>query len=87
MDLGVGAWLFAGAALGFAASQTSPRHLRPWIGLAVGLVAGALAEAARYVAVVVESWHGVDMQLLLLLAAGLLLGAATALMAPRGRPS
>jgi len=48
----------------------------------LGLVGGVLAEVSRYLTVLVTPFRSVDMQLLLLLSAGLLLNAVAALVAP-----
>ena len=81
MELGVGAWLFAGGflAAGFGA------YRRWWIAIPamlLGLVAGLFAEGSRYITIFVTPLRGADMQLLLLLSAGLLLNFVAAVMAP-----
>jgi len=81
IELGVGAWLVAGAFLGavFGACR------KWWMAIPamlLGLVAGLLAEASRYLTVLATPLRGLDMQLLLLLSAGLLLNLVAALMAP-----
>ncbi|HXY06598.1 MAG TPA: hypothetical protein VEI52_01995 [Terriglobales bacterium] len=81
IELGVGAWLVAGAFLGAAFGACR----RWWLAIPamlLGMVAGLLAEVSRYLTVLVTPWHGLDMQLLLLLSAGLLLNMVAALMAP-----
>jgi hypothetical protein len=81
IELGVGAWLIAGAFLGAAFGA----ERRWWMAIPAmlpGLVAGLVAEASRYLTVFVTALRGLDMQLLLLLSAGLLLNFVAALMAP-----
>jgi hypothetical protein len=81
MELGVGAWLVAGAFLGAAFGA----YRRWWIAIPamlLGLVAGLIAELSRYLTVLVTPLRGLDMQLLLLLSAGLFLNIVAALMAP-----
>jgi hypothetical protein len=79
--LGVGAWLVAGAFLG-AAFGACRKWWMAIPAMLLGLVAGLLAEASRYLTVFVTPLRGFDMQLLLLLSAGLLLNLVAALMAP-----
>jgi len=81
MELGVGAWLVAAAFLGAAFGA----YRRWWMAIPamlLGLVAGLIAELSRYLTVLVTSLRGVDMQLLLLLSAGLLLNVVAAIVAP-----
>ena len=81
IELGLGAWLVAGAFLGAAFGA----YRRWWMvipAMLLGLVAGLLAEVSRYLTVLITALRGVDMQLLLLLSAGLLLNFVAALMAP-----
>jgi len=84
MELGVGAWLVAGAFVGVAFGACR----RWWIAIPamfLGLAAGLLAEASRYLTVLVAALRGIDMQFLLLLSSGLLLNVVAALMAPPHR--
>jgi hypothetical protein len=86
IELGIGAWLGAGAFLGAAFGL----YRRWWVALitmSLGFAAGALAEAARYAPVFVAGLRAVDMQLLLLLTAGLLLSLVAAAAAPPVRRS
>ncbi len=81
IELGVGAWLVAGGFLGAAFGA----YRRWWMAIPamlLGVVAGLLAEASRYLTVLVTSLRGLDMQLLLRLSAGLFLNIVAALMAP-----
>lgn len=81
IELGVGAWVFAGAFPGGACGA----FRRWWItipAMLLGLVAGLLAEMSRYLTVLVPSLRGFDMQLLLLLCAGLFLNTVAALVSP-----
>ncbi len=81
IELGAGAWLVAGAFLGAAFGALR----RWWVAIPAmlfGLVAGLLAEVSRYLTVFVTSLRGLDMQLLLLLSAGLFLNIVAALTAP-----
>ena len=81
IELGVGAWLIAGAFLGAAFGA----YRRWWMAIPamlLGLVAGLLAELSRYLTVFVSPLRGLDMQLLLLVSAGLFLNMVAALMAP-----
>jgi len=81
IELGVGAWMVAGAFLGAAFGALR----KWWIAIPatlLGLVGGVLAEVSRYLTVLVTPFRSVDMQLLLLLSAGLLLNAVAALVAP-----
>ena len=82
MDLGIGAWLLAGAFLGAAGTFRSS-GVRVALGAALGLLGGAVGEASRYATVLVERFRSVDMQLILLLSVGMLLNAAVALVKPR----
>jgi hypothetical protein len=86
LDIGIGAWIVAGAFLGAAAGAFDGLSWRVVPGLVLGTVAGALAEASRFLPVFFEPLRGVDMQQLLLVGAGLLLACATACVAPRGSP-
>jgi len=84
MELGVGAWLIAGAFLGAAFGACRGW----WTAISVmllGLIAGLLAEASRFLTVLVTPLRSLDMQLLLLLSAGLLLNLLAALAAPSVR--
>ena len=86
IELGVGAWLVAGAFLGAVFGA----YRRWWMAvpaMLLGLLAGLLAELSRYVTVLMAPLRGLDMQLLLLLSAGLLLNLVAALMAPPVRKS
>jgi hypothetical protein len=81
IELGVGSWLVAGAFLGAAFGA----YRRWWMvipAMLLGFVAGLLAEVSRYLTVLVTSLRGLDMQLLLLLSAGVFLNLVAALMAP-----
>lgn len=86
IELGVGAWLVAGAFLA-AAFEASRRWWMAIPAMLLGLVAGLLAEVSRYLTVLVPPLRGVDMQLLLLLSAGLFLNIVAALMGPPFRRS
>jgi hypothetical protein len=81
IELGLGAWLVAGAFLG-AAFGACRRWWMALPAMLLGLVAGLVAEASRYLTVFMTTLRGVDMQLLLLLSAGLFLNAVATLMAP-----
>jgi len=80
-ELGVGAWMGAGALLGAAFGA-----YRAWWmtipAMLLGLVAGLVAEASRYLTVFLSPLRGFDMQLLLLLSAGLFLTLVATVMAP-----
>jgi len=81
IELGVGAWVFAGAFLGGACGA----FRRWWTtipAMLLGLAAGLLAEMSRYLTVLVPSLRSLDMQLLLLLCAGLFLNTVAALVSP-----
>ena len=81
IELGAGAWLVAGACLGAAFGA----YRRWWVAILaafLGLLAGLLAEVSRYLTLLVSPLRGLDMQLLLLLSAGLLLNLVPALIAP-----
>jgi hypothetical protein len=82
MELGVGAWLIAGAFLGAAFGAYRRRWWMVIPAMLLGLVAGLIAESSRYLTVLVTPLRGFDMQLLLLLSAGLLLNMVAALIAP-----
>jgi hypothetical protein len=73
LELGLGAWILAGASLGLALGIASRSVLRSLAGLFLGVLAGFLAEAARYISLVWERCRTVDMQLLVLIVAGILL--------------
>jgi hypothetical protein len=81
IEVGVGAWLIAGASLG-AAFGACRRWWMAIPAMLLGLVAGLVAEASRYLTILVTPLRGLDMQLLLLMSAGLLLNFVAALMAP-----
>ena len=83
MDLGMGAWLLAGAFLGAAAGVFSFSVPRAIAGAALGLLAGLLGEISRYATLAVHGLRTADMQLLLLVSAGVLLNAAAALVMRR----
>lgn len=72
-DLGIGAWIVAGAALGVTAGLETRSLWRGILGLFLGAAAGILAELTRFTTLVSSSLRGVDMQLLVLLSAGCLL--------------
>jgi hypothetical protein len=81
IELGVGAWLVAGALLAAAFGA----YRAWWMAIPAtlaGLLAGLLAEASRYLTVLFSPLRGLDMQLLLLLSAGGLLNFVAALVAP-----
>ncbi len=81
IELGIGAWIVAGALL----SASFALYRRWWVifpALVLGSLAGLLAELARFLTVFLASLRGLDMQLLLLLAAGLLLNVVAGLFAP-----
>jgi len=81
IELGTGAWIVAGAFL--AASSAQKRKW--WVivpALLLGSIAGLLAELARYLTLLSPRLRGFDMELLLLLAAGLLLNVVAAVFAP-----
>jgi hypothetical protein len=81
IELGMGAWLVAGAFLGAAFGA----FRRWWVAILAfgsGLMAGLLAEISRYLTVFAPPLRGLDMQLLLLLSAGLFLNVVAALAAP-----
>ena len=85
IELGIGAWVLAGAFLGaaFGASRTWWAVIP---GMLLGAVSGVVAEVSRYLTLLLTSLRGVDMQLLLLLSAGVFLPSVAALMAlPRGK--
>jgi hypothetical protein len=67
MDIGVGAWLFAGLFLGAVTGWFSSSWARAAIGMVLGLLGGAIGEMSRYATVLVEQLRSVDMQLILLL--------------------
>ena len=81
MDLGIGAWLLAGAALGAVAGMFGGSAMRVVGGALLGLLGGAISEISRYATVLVPPLRAADMQLLLLLGAGVLLGGTAALVA------
>jgi hypothetical protein len=81
MDLGIGAWLLAGAAFGAVAGVLGGSAMRVVAGALLGLLGGAISESARYVTVLAQSLRAVDMQLILLLCAGVFLGTTAALVA------
>lgn len=81
IELGIGAWLGAGVLLGgvFGACR------RWWVAIPAmffGFVAGALVEASRSLPVALAALRGVDIQLLVLVSAGLFLNLAAASFAP-----
>jgi hypothetical protein len=81
IELGMGAWLVAGAFLGAAFGA-----FRKWwvaiLAFVSGLMAGLLAEISRYLTVFATPLRGLDMQLLMLLSAGLFLNVVAAVAAP-----
>lgn len=72
-EIGLGAWAFAGAALGLASGLASSSLFRSLSGFILGLFAGLIAEASRYFFVFGAGIKAIDMQLLVLLTAGILL--------------
>jgi hypothetical protein len=75
--LGVGAWILAGGALGVAAGIHGRSLPRAIFGMFLGALAGLMSEAARFLTVLTEAFRYCDMQLLLLVSAGILLPLAT----------
>lgn len=84
IELGIGAWVVAGTFLGaaFGAGRTWWTAIR---GMLLGIVAGLLTEASRFLTVLLPSLRGTDMQLLLLLSAGIFLNLIAALSASSPR--
>jgi hypothetical protein len=84
IELGIGTWLGAGALLGGVLGAC-----RRWSvaipAMLFGFVAGALVEASRSLPVLFKGLRGVDIQLLVLVSAGLLLNLVAASFAPRSR--
>jgi hypothetical protein len=85
MDAGVGAWLFAGALFGLLAGVRRRLWTRVVAGLVLGCLGGALAEFSRYATVLFEPLRGADMQLLLLVCAGVALSGTSALVTEPAR--
>jgi hypothetical protein len=83
IDLGVGAWLPAGALLGCVAGAHAGSWWRGAVGLIVGIVVGGIVEASRWLTVLMPPLRLVDMQLLLLVFAGLLFPLAARLLSGR----
>ena len=84
VQLGIGMWLPAGACLGGVGGLLRGSWRRLLAGLGLGLVAGLGAELARFLPVLVEPLRAFDMQLMVLLLAGLLLPVAAALVTGPG---
>jgi hypothetical protein len=81
IELGIGAWLGAGAFLAGAFAF----HRRRWLffpALLLGILAGSVAEFSRFLTVLATPLRSFDMQLLLLLSAGLFLNLVAGLLAP-----
>ncbi len=85
LELGLGAWIMAGASLGFICGFTHGSFLRGTAGFLCGALAGLLAEASRYVTILSQDLRLLDMQLILLLMAGTLLPLATAIVSKSQR--
>ena len=85
MEAGIGAWLLAGALFGLVAGCRRRLWTRAVAGLALGFLGGALAEFFRFATVLFEPLRGADMQLLLLVCAGVALNAVLALIAAPAR--
>ena len=81
IELGIGAWLGAGAFLAGALAF----YRRRWLilpGMLLGVLAGSVAESSRFLTVLATPLRNFDMQLLLLLSAGLFLNLVAGLLAP-----
>ncbi|MDH7513483.1 MAG: DUF362 domain-containing protein [Clostridiales bacterium] len=84
LELGLGAWIMAGACLGFTSGIVHGSFLRGTAGLLLGVLAGLLAEASRYATILSHGLRLLDMQLIVLVAAGILLPlAATVVSKPQ----
>jgi len=81
LELGLGAWICAGASLGLISGLFGGSLWRGILGLFLGALAGLLAETSRYLTVFSEGLRLMDMQLILLVMAGTLLPFAAALVA------
>ena len=79
-EIGLGAWAFAGAALGLASGLAGSSFFRSLSGFILGFFAGLVAEASRYLFVLGLGIKAIDMQLLVLLVAGILLPLAGVLV-------
>ncbi len=79
VDLGAGAWIFAGGFLGFAVGVRTSVG-RAVLGLTLGLAAGIVVEISRYLTVLIDGFRYLDMQLLVLLTAGLVLPLVASLV-------
>ena len=84
-ELGLGAWIMAGASLGFICGFAYGSFLRGAAGFLWGALAGLLAEASRYITILSQELRLLDMQLILLLMAGTLLPLATAIVSKSRR--
>jgi hypothetical protein len=84
LELGIGAWILAGGFLAATASAFDGPTWRMVPALLAGALAGLAAEASRYLTLVSVAVRDVDMQLLVLIVAGLLLPAVAAVAAPPG---
>lgn len=85
LELGLGAWLIAGAFLGLAFGLISHSFLRTVAGFFLGLTAGLFVEASRYISLFSEALRPVDMQLIILMMAGILLPLAAGLASKPAR--
>lgn len=84
IELGIGAWVLAGAFLG-AAFGVARKWWTAIAGIFLGSIAGAVIEVSRYLTVLLPPLRGADMQLLLLLSAGMFLNLVGALVSPLPR--
>jgi hypothetical protein len=80
LGLGLGAWILAGASLGLIVGLYNGSFRRGLAGLLLGAVAGLIVEASRYITLISGRFRVIDMQLILLLTAGILLPSLAALV-------
>ncbi len=84
-DVGLGAWTVCGLSLGLAFGIASRSPWRAVVGAVAGFLGGAIAEIARYAGVFFEPLRLTDVDLLVLVCAGLAFSGVTALaFHPRG---
>jgi hypothetical protein len=80
LEIGLGAWVISGATLGLTSGFFGGSFPRALFGFLLGALAGLLAETSRYLTVFFEGLRLMDMQLILLVMAGILLPFAAALV-------
>lgn len=85
LELGLGAWIMAGAFLGFIYGFVHDSFLRGTAGFLLVALARLLAEASRYITILSQDLRLLDMQLILLVMSGILFPFTTAVVSKSRR--